>query len=112
MAGDRELDRGDEVLTGAVVRHAIEYLINNAGFGQGAPFAETSEALYDQFQRVILEGPYFLTQRLLQLFARGGAIVNVTSNSSRRPEVGYSAYATISPGDSAAHRAHGARPAR
>jgi NAD(P)-dependent dehydrogenase (short-subunit alcohol dehydrogenase family) len=31
--------------------------------------------------RVLLRGPYFLTQTLLRVLADGGAIVNVTSNS-------------------------------
>jgi NAD(P)-dependent dehydrogenase (short-subunit alcohol dehydrogenase family) len=79
-------------------RDTFDYLVNNAGFGQMAMFEDTSEELFDQFLRVLLKGPYFLTQRLLPLLADGGAIVNVTSNSSLRAEVGYSAYATMKGG--------------
>lgn len=74
-------------------RPALDHLVNNAGFGGSAPFAETPEDLFDRFHRVLLRGPYFLTQKLLPLLADGGAIVNTSSNSSQKPEVGYSAYA-------------------
>jgi NAD(P)-dependent dehydrogenase (short-subunit alcohol dehydrogenase family) len=76
----------------------VDYLVNNAGFGGGAPFEETTEAQFDGFMRVILKGPFFLTQQLLPLLNDGGAVVNVTSNSALRPEAGYSAYATMKGG--------------
>jgi NAD(P)-dependent dehydrogenase (short-subunit alcohol dehydrogenase family) len=81
-------------------RTSFDYLVNNAGFGQMAMFADTTEDLYDRFHRVILKGPYFLTQRLLPLLADGGAIVNVTSNSALTTglEAGYSAYACMKGG--------------
>jgi NAD(P)-dependent dehydrogenase (short-subunit alcohol dehydrogenase family) len=79
-------------------RDSFDYLVNNAGFGQMAMFADTTDELYDRFHRVILKGPYFLTQRLLPLLADGGAIVNTTSNSALRPEAGYSAYAVMKGG--------------
>ena len=81
-------------------RNSFDYLVNNAGFGQMAMFEDTSEELFDQFHRVILKGPYFLTQRLLPLLADGGAIVNTTSNSALMSglEPGYSAYASMKGG--------------
>jgi NAD(P)-dependent dehydrogenase (short-subunit alcohol dehydrogenase family) len=81
-------------------RTSFDYLVNNAGFGQMSMFVDTTEALYDRFQRVILKGPYFLTQRLLPLLADGGAIVNTTSNSALPTglESGYSAYASMKGG--------------
>jgi NAD(P)-dependent dehydrogenase (short-subunit alcohol dehydrogenase family) len=81
-------------------RTSFDYLVNNAGFGQMSMFVDTTEALYDRFHRVILKGPYFLTQRLLPLLADGGAIVNTTSNSALPTglESGYSAYATMKGG--------------
>jgi NAD(P)-dependent dehydrogenase (short-subunit alcohol dehydrogenase family) len=50
--------------------------------------------------RVLLKGPYFLTQTLLHLLADGGAIVNTTSNSALVSglEPGYSAYASMKGG--------------
>jgi len=81
-------------------RTTIDYLVNNAGFGQMAMFEETSEKLFEAFYRVTLKGSFFLTQRLLPHFADGGAIVNVTSSSvlPNRVDAGYSAYATMKGG--------------
>ena len=79
---------------------AITGLVNNAGFGQMSMFPDTSEELLDRFYRVILKGPYFLTQELLPLIEDGGAIVN-TSSTSALPsglEPGYSAYASLKGG--------------
>ena len=81
-------------------RGSFDYLVNNAGFGQMSMFADTTEELYDRFHRVVLKGPYFLTQKLLPLLADGGAIVNTTSNSALPTSVepGYSAYASMKGG--------------
>jgi NAD(P)-dependent dehydrogenase (short-subunit alcohol dehydrogenase family) len=81
-------------------RTSFDYLVNNAGFGQMSMFVDTTEELYDRFHRVILKGPFFLTQNLLPLMADGGAIVNTTSNSTIRTgvEAGYSAYAAMKGG--------------
>jgi NAD(P)-dependent dehydrogenase (short-subunit alcohol dehydrogenase family) len=81
-------------------RTSFDYLVNNAGFGQMSMLVDTTEELYDRFHRVILKGPYFLTQRLLPLLADGGAIVNTTSNSALTTglEAGYSAYASMKGG--------------
>jgi NAD(P)-dependent dehydrogenase (short-subunit alcohol dehydrogenase family) len=81
-------------------RTTFDYLVNNAGFGQMSMFVDTSEELFERFHRVIMKGPYFLTQRLLPLLADGGAIVNTTSNSALNTglEPGYSAYASMKGG--------------
>jgi NAD(P)-dependent dehydrogenase (short-subunit alcohol dehydrogenase family) len=81
-------------------RTKFDYLVNNAGFGQMSMFEDTTEELYDQFQRVLLKGPYFLTQKLLPMLADGGAIANTTSNSAIPTGLaeGYSAYASMKGG--------------
>nr|WP_238424787.1 SDR family oxidoreductase [Micromonospora parastrephiae] len=78
----------------------FDALVNNAGFAQMAMFEDTSEELFDGFVRVLLKGPFFLTQTLLPLLADGGAIVNTSSNSALPSglEPGYSAYATMKGG--------------
>jgi NAD(P)-dependent dehydrogenase (short-subunit alcohol dehydrogenase family) len=78
----------------------FDYLVNNAGFGRMAMFKDTTEALYDEYARVILKGPYFLTQALLPLLKDGGAVVNVASNSAMTTGLtpGYSAYAAMKGG--------------
>lgn len=75
-------------------------LVNNAGFGGGRSFEEMSEEAFDQYYRVLLRGPYFLTQALLPLIAHGGSIVNVSSSSTRAgdTEPGYSGYAAMKSG--------------
>jgi NAD(P)-dependent dehydrogenase (short-subunit alcohol dehydrogenase family) len=81
-------------------RDTFDYLVNNAGFGRMALFEDTTEELFDEFMRVLLKGPYFLTQTLLPLLADGGAIVNTSSNAALPSglEEGYSAYGTMKGG--------------
>jgi NAD(P)-dependent dehydrogenase (short-subunit alcohol dehydrogenase family) len=81
-------------------RTTFDYLVNNAGFGQMSMFEDTTEELYERFHRVILKGPYFLTQRLLPMLADDGALVNVTSNSALPTglDAGYSAYGSMKGG--------------
>jgi NAD(P)-dependent dehydrogenase (short-subunit alcohol dehydrogenase family) len=78
----------------------ITGLVNNAGFGQMSMFQDTTEELLDRFYQVILKGPYLLTQALLPLIERGGAIVNTSSNCALPSglEPGYSAYASMKGG--------------
>lgn len=97
---DAFAQRVADELTNRWGRTSFDYLVNNAGFGQMSMFADTTEELFDRFHRVILKGPFFLTQKLLPLLADGGAIVNTTSNSAlpHGVEAGYSAYATMKGG--------------
>lgn len=76
-------------------RDRFDFLVNNAGIGINAPFAETSEAQFDQLLAIQLKGPFFLTQRLLPLIADGGSIVNVSTGLTRFALPGYSAYAAM-----------------
>jgi NAD(P)-dependent dehydrogenase (short-subunit alcohol dehydrogenase family) len=81
-------------------RTTFDLLVNNAGFAQMSMLEDMTEALFDQLHRVLLKGPYFLTQKLLALLDDGGAIVNVTSNSALTTGLtaGYSAYASMKAG--------------
>ena len=74
-------------------RDSFNYLVNNAGVGLAAPFAETSEAMFDQLMAVQLKGVYFLTQALLPMLSDGGSIVNLSSDLARISVPGMSAYA-------------------
>ncbi len=87
-------DRVAEVL-GSWGRDSFDVLVNNAGFAQTALFPDLDEELFDRFYRVLLKGPFFLTQTLLPLLADGGAVVNTTSSSTEHAEPGYSGYATM-----------------
>ena len=76
-------------------RESFDYLLNNAGIGITAPFAETSEAQFDELMNIHLKGPFFLTQRLLPLLADGGRILNVSSGLARFALPGYATYAAM-----------------
>lgn len=76
-------------------RDRLDVLVNNAGIGINAPFAETSEAQFDQLLNIQLKGPFFLTQRLLPLLADGGRIINISTGLTRFALPGYAAYAAM-----------------
>ena len=79
-------------------RSDFDFLVNNAGIGIHAPFAETSEEHFDQLMNIHLKGPFFLTQKLLPLIKDGGRIVNISSGLARFAFPGYAAYATMKGG--------------
>ncbi|MFC6632284.1 SDR family NAD(P)-dependent oxidoreductase [Microbulbifer taiwanensis] len=76
-------------------RYQFDYLVNNAGIGIHAPFAETGEEQFDQLMNIHVKGVFFLTQKLLPLIADGGRIVNLSSGLARFALPGYSAYAAM-----------------
>ncbi|YBV95256.1 SDR family oxidoreductase [Phyllobacteriaceae bacterium JZ32] len=73
-------------------RDTFDHLINNAGHGEMATFAETTEAQFDLLFDVHVKGVFFLTQALLPLLADGGRIVNFSSGLTRVSYPGFSAY--------------------
>ncbi|MFM2417694.1 MAG: hypothetical protein RL385_2417 [Pseudomonadota bacterium] len=79
-------------------RAQLDYLVNNAGVGLSASFAETSEAQFDALMNIHLKGTFFLSQRLLPLIADGGRILNVSTGLARFSFPGYAAYATMKGG--------------
>lgn len=79
-------------------RGSFDFLVNNAGSGAYASFAETTEAQFDQLVNVHLKATFFLTQRLLPLIADGGRILNVSSGLARFTLPGYAAYAAMKGG--------------
>lgn len=76
-------------------RDRFDYLVNNAGTGLHAGFAETTEAQFDELVNIHLKGTFFLTQSLLPLIADGGHIVNLSSGLARFTYPGASAYAAM-----------------
>ncbi|WEL62990.1 SDR family oxidoreductase [Pseudomonas sp. CBSPGW29] len=73
----------------------FNFLINNAGIGAHASFAETTEAQFDQLVAIHFKGPFFLTQKLLPLISDGGRIINISSGLARFSLPGYAAYASM-----------------
>jgi NAD(P)-dependent dehydrogenase (short-subunit alcohol dehydrogenase family) len=88
-------DRLSDTLKKTWGRSTFDYLVNNAGMGIHATFAETSEEQFDTLMNVHLKGVFFLTQRLLPLIADGGRILNVSSGLARFSAPGYAAYGTM-----------------
>lgn len=79
-------------------REQFNYLVNNAGYGVHASFAQTTEAQFDDMCNVHLKGVFFLTQKLLPLIADQGRIVNLSSGLTRFTLPGYAAYAVMKGG--------------
>lgn len=74
-------------------RDSFDHLINNAGHGDYALIAETTEAQFDTLINVHFKGVFFLTQTLLPLIADGGRIVNLSTGLTRFSVPGFGAYA-------------------
>ncbi|TDD22268.1 SDR family NAD(P)-dependent oxidoreductase [Nonomuraea diastatica] len=89
-----------DVLRDTWQRDTFDHLVNNAGYAESSLIEDTTEETFDRLMRVLLKGPYFLTQRLLPLLADGGSIVNTSSSSAATAglEPGYSAYASMKGG--------------
>ncbi|PWS28348.1 short-chain dehydrogenase [Pedobacter yonginense] len=73
----------------------FDFLINNAGIGVHASFAETTEEQFDTLVNTHLKGAFFLTQKALALLNDGGGIINVSSGLARFALPGYAAYASM-----------------
>lgn len=88
-------DRLRAALQATWSRDRFDNLVNNAGHGDYAPIAETSEAQFDRLVDVHFKGVFFLTQALLPLIADGGRIVNLSTGLTRLTYPGYAAYASV-----------------
>jgi NAD(P)-dependent dehydrogenase (short-subunit alcohol dehydrogenase family) len=73
----------------------FDFLVNNAGIGIHAPFAETTEDEFDRLMNIHVKGVFFLTQKLLPLLKDGGRIVNISSGLARFALPGYAAYGAM-----------------
>ncbi len=76
-------------------RDTVDHLVNNAGHGDYALVADTTEAQFDGLVNVHFKGVFFLTQALLPLLKDGGRIVNLSSGLTRVSFPGYGAYAAV-----------------
>jgi NAD(P)-dependent dehydrogenase (short-subunit alcohol dehydrogenase family) len=73
----------------------FDFLVNNAGIGIHASFADTTEDDFDRLMNIHVKGVFFLTQKLLPLINDGGRIVNISSGLARFTLPGYAAYASM-----------------
>lgn len=79
-------------------RNNFDFLVNNAGIGIHASFAETTEEQFDLLVNIHLKGTFFLTVNLLPLINDGGRIVNISTGLTRFCFPGYAAYAAMKGG--------------
>jgi len=84
-----------EALARTFGRDSFDFLVNNAGIGIAAPFAQTSEQDFDRLMNIHFKGVFFLTQKLLPVIADGGRIINLSSGLARFTLPGLSAYAAM-----------------
>lgn len=73
----------------------FDYLINNAGHGGTVPIAQMTEEVFDSFVNVHFKGVYFLTQKALPIMNDGGAVVNISTGTTRFCVPGYSVYSSM-----------------
>jgi len=70
----------------------VDLLFVNAGFGQFAPFENTTEAIYDEMFNLNAKGPFFAVQKLAPLITSGGSVVLTTSVANVKGMPGLAAY--------------------
>lgn len=73
----------------------FDFLINNAGIGIYKTFAETTESDFDELSNIQFKGPFFLTQRALNIMNDNGGIINISTGLARFSFPGYAAYASM-----------------
>lgn len=73
----------------------FDFLINNAGTALYAPFAETTEAQFEDVMNIHLKGVFFFTQKALPYINTGGRIINISTGLARFSLPGYSAYGSM-----------------
>ena len=87
-----------KTLTTTFSTDKFDYLVNNAGIGVHASFAETNEADFDALVNIQFKGPFFLTQKALPVLNDGGGIINISTGLARFSSPGYAAYASMKGG--------------
>jgi NAD(P)-dependent dehydrogenase (short-subunit alcohol dehydrogenase family) len=84
-----------DTLTTVFNTEKFDFLVNNAGIGIHASFAETTEEQFDTLLNIQFKGIFFFTQKALPMMAEGGGIVNISTGLARFSTPGYSAYASM-----------------
>ncbi|MCB0279251.1 MAG: SDR family oxidoreductase [Calditrichaeota bacterium] len=73
----------------------FDFLINNAGSGLHALFAETTEAQFDEMMNIHFKSVFFLTQQALPYLNDAGRIINISTGLARFSVPASSAYAAM-----------------
>ncbi len=73
----------------------FDFLVNNAGIGGATPIAEVTEEMFDKFMNIHFKGVYFLSQKAFPLLNDNGAIINISTGTTRFCVPGYSVYSSL-----------------
>ena len=73
----------------------LDFLINNAGVGATLPIPQVTELDFDRLLNIHYKSVYFLTQKLISSLNDGGAIVNISTGTTRFCVPGYSVYSSM-----------------
>jgi NAD(P)-dependent dehydrogenase (short-subunit alcohol dehydrogenase family) len=73
----------------------LDFLINNAGVGATLPIPQVTENDFDRLLNIHYKSVYFLTQKLINSMNDGGAIVNISTGTTRFCVPGYSVYSSM-----------------
>ena len=78
----------------------VDVLINNAGWDRFEPFVDNTPALWDRLIGINLKGPIHCCRAVLDamIAARGGTIVNISSDAARVGSTGEAVYAACKGG--------------
>lgn len=85
----------NEMLKGTFNTDRFDFMVNNAGIGINAPFAQTTEEQFDELMNIHFKGVFFLTQKALPFINDGGRIINLSTGLARFSSPGYAAYASM-----------------
>jgi NAD(P)-dependent dehydrogenase (short-subunit alcohol dehydrogenase family) len=73
----------------------FDFLINNAGVGATIPIAQVTEESFDNLLNIHFKGVYFLTQKSIVHMNDGGAVINISTGTTRFCVPGYSVYSSL-----------------
>ena len=92
---DGFLQKVKQVLDQNWNQQSFDFLINNAGTGATVFIPDVTETLFDQFVNMHYKGPYFLTQKAIPMIIDGGAVIFISSGTTRFSVPGYSVYSSM-----------------
>jgi NAD(P)-dependent dehydrogenase (short-subunit alcohol dehydrogenase family) len=76
----------------------IDYVINNAGRIDPAPYTSATIEEFKDMIHIHLMAPFFITQNALKIMNDGGGIVNISTGLTRFTSEGYATYASMKGG--------------
>ncbi len=73
----------------------FDFLINNAGIGATIPIPQVTEEIFDNLLNIHYKSVYFLTQKSIAIMNDHGAIINISTGTTRFCVPGYSVYSSL-----------------